>query len=138
MNKFLKMGTSLCVGLLCLVSLSSCGLSTEEKNAKAYMKEHAEDFSNFSFGLGLKYESDSVSYNFSTEKGSYTSKDVKFKFDCEYDWEEDDFDFTVTKITEGEDNKIGLGLAKTACQTELAVMFGAVALANEAYLAEQK
>ena len=65
-------------------------------------------------------------------------KDVKFKFDCEYDWEEDDFDFTVTKITEGEDNKIGLGLAKTACQTELAVMFGAVALANEAYLAEQK
>ena len=36
MNKVLKMGTSLCVGLLCLVSLSSCGLSTEEKNAKAY------------------------------------------------------------------------------------------------------
>ena len=138
MNKVLKMCTSLCVGLLCIVGLSSCGLSTEEKNAKAYMKAHAEDFEYFSFGLGLKYESDSVSYNFSTEKGSYTSKDVKFKFDCEYDWEDRDYDFEVTKITEGSDNKIGLEIAKTACQTELAVMFGTVALANEAYLAEQK
>ena len=138
MNKVLKMGTSLCVGLLCLVSLSSCGLSTEEKNAKAYMKEHAEDFSNFSFGLGLKYESDNVSYNFSTEKGSYTSKDVKFKFDCEYDWEENDFDFEVTKITEGDEESWGYGIAVTGCQGELAVMFGLVSLANEAYLAEQE
>jgi hypothetical protein len=38
MKKLLKLTATLGVGLFCLGSLSSCGLSQEEKNAQSYIK----------------------------------------------------------------------------------------------------
>lgn len=139
MNKLLKIGATIGVGLFCLSSLSSCGLSGVEKDAKAYIKEHAEDFENFDAGgLGLKYESDSCSFNFSSGKGTYTGMEVEFKFSADYDWEEDDLEFEVTKVVTGDPKTYGFKFAEESCKLEIAAAYATVAIANELHDYEQE
>ena len=128
MNKVLKITTTSLVTLLTLCGLTSCNLSKIEENAKSYMKEHKEDFSSFKLdGLGFSYKSDYLSYDFTTDKGTYTSDD----------YENDDLSFNITKIINGEEG-FGLTLAEAACKIELTAMYVSVELASSLYTNSQE
>ena len=138
MNKVLKITTTSLVTLLTLCGLTSCNLSKIEENAKSYMKEHKEDFSSFKLdGLGFSYKSDYLSYDFTTDKGTYTSNDYEFKFTSSYDYENDDLSFNITKIINGEEG-FGLTLAEAACKIELTAMYVSVELASSLYTNSQE
>ena len=133
MNKVLKITTTSLVTLLTLCGLTSCNLSKIEENAKSYMKEHKEDFSSFKLdGLGFSYKSDYVSYDFTTDKGTYTSNNYEFKFTSSYDYENDDLSFKVTKVIKGEEG-FGLTAAETTCKIELTAMYVTIELAAYSY-----
>lgn len=138
MNKLFKLG-SLSLAVLCTIGLASCGAGLDEieKNAKAYIKENADDFTAIdASGSGLKYNGAAITLNFVTDNGTYTSDNYEFTFKADYNWEEEELSFEVKKVTKGETEgtleeaayNIAIGLAKTEVTAAYVIIAGAAAL----------
>ena len=133
MNKVLKFTTTWLSFVLVLFRLTSCGLAKVETNAKAYMKANPDNYTNNNVsGLGFSYKSDNVSYDFTTDKGTYTSNNYEFKFTSSYNYETDDMSFNITKIVRGEEG-FGLTAAESVCKIEVAAVYVTIELASSLY-----
>lgn len=136
MNRILKTCSTFSLVALCAIGLVSCGLGSTEKNAKTWMKENPTGFEAFDYsGNGLVYETKTCKFDFASHKGTYEGT-TKFKFSAEYNWEDEELTFKVTKITDGSEG-IAHNVDVAACKVEVTAAYAAVAIAANLYESSQ-
>ena len=139
MKKLIRLFTLSVFSIFTLTSLTSCGLVQIEKDAKEYMKDNPDDYDNFNTkGFGLSYKSNTLSYDFFTSKGTYTTDNISFKFDSDYEYESEHLTFKITKITNGKEDSFFYTAAVSACKIELSAMFATVEISAGMYQNQQK